>query len=394
MTGTCTAELILDAGIALLAEAGPRAATVRSVAERAGVPPPTLQHHFPTKMLLLRGIYGRAIARHVQMSEDGLARFADLTERPELICEIAIALLGEWRGRAGEATAVVLHMLAQAVRDPAWTDLARDWAGRSIACMAHTLNCGDNRAEFLIELLAGLALTSAPKGFRLESDILNRELINFVCDTRHRQTRGQWRRLFRSQIATSLAASSSTDDLSASRMVVRAALDAGITIMAEAGAEALSYRAIATRAGVALSSVLYNFPTHGALAMAVYNEIHRRFAMQTTGQQLPVTNLDEQIVALFTPMIVDDKAGNAPLVLASCELFLTAWWDSELTEQAWTMRLARGTRGENEGDFTAHFLSLWSIGLSLVQLARHHADPRAEVANRLRAGLICSGFAT
>ncbi len=390
MTDTSTADMILDAGITLLADRGPRAASVRGIAERAGVPPPTLQHHFPSKALLMRGLYARAADRHARATANALAHCHWYGGAPGLVPEIAIALLGEWRDGDRAATAVVLHMLAQAVRDPHFADIARDWAERSIASIAQALDCDADLAEFLLELLIALALTSAPGSFGLENDILNREFIGFLLGVDATPVNGQWRRLFRAR-AEPAGAGLSIDRADAARQVVRSALDAGIIIMAESGADALSYRTIAARASVAPSSILYNFPTRGALVMAIYNEIHRRFATSTATRSMPSAALGERIAALFTPMIVDEKAGSAPLVLASCELFLTAWWDADLAEQAWAMRLVRGTRRADdatspEAEFASHCLSLWSIGLSLVQLSRHDPDPAAIVAKRLALG--------
>ena len=392
-----TTDAILDAGIALLAEAGPRAASVRGIADRAGVRPAALQHHFPTKALLTRAIYERASTRHVAASAEALAQCARLGAAEALMPEAAISLLGIWRGGLSRETAVMLHMLAQAARDVAYADIARNWVEQTIARIGQGLGCGPDHAEFIVELLTALTLASAPSAFGLASDVLNREFIPFALgDRRTGPDSGHGYHLFRARAAATRLPRSALD--SAAGMVASAALDAGIAIMAESGAEALSYRTIAARAGVASSSILYNFPTRAALVMAIYEEIHRRFATPTIGLNLPQGRPSEQIIGLFTPMIVDEKAGAAPLVLASCELFLAAWWEPELADSAWAMRLARGARAEDghevsaEKSLTTHFLSVWTIGLSLAQLSRHPADLHHQIGMRLATGMAIAGL--
>lgn len=50
---TSTRPIILDAALSLFAEQGYERATIRAIAESAGVDPATVLHHFPSKQILL-----------------------------------------------------------------------------------------------------------------------------------------------------------------------------------------------------------------------------------------------------------------------------------------------------------------------------------------------------
>jgi AcrR family transcriptional regulator len=61
---------LLDATIELLAEEGLAATTTRRVAQRAGVTPGALMHHFPSKVLLLEDAWRRIQSRVLQAMVD------------------------------------------------------------------------------------------------------------------------------------------------------------------------------------------------------------------------------------------------------------------------------------------------------------------------------------
>lgn len=377
---------IAEAGMALLAEAGPRAASIRGIAEYAALPPPTLQHHYPSKKLLYQSLYALAAERHLDASLCALKGLAPLGAAPGLLAPAAGALLGTWLSTARGPTLVTIQFLVEAARDAAYAPLARAWSAKLADGIAAALGCPARSARFTVELLAGLALASAMAGRALELDILNREILDFALGGKPTEDPGRWHRAFRAASAPQAA----QDTEWQARPSARAALDAGIVLLAEAGAQALTYRHIAKRAAVSPSSVLYSFPNRGALVMALYREVHRRFARPFTGREPDEAPGDPAIAALFARMIAEERAGNAPLVLTSCELFLAAAWEAELSGDAWAMRLARGAwtaQDGDAGDFRAHVLSLWSLGVSMVHLAQHHADPRTALSETLASGL-------
>lgn len=385
---------IVETGLALIAESGPRAASIRSIADHAGLPPPTLQHHYPTKALLYRAIYAAAIERQCGISRDLLQGLSALPPSRALSLEAATALLGCWLSRLRDATLVVLDLLAQAARDPAYADLAQEWQARSTALFTETVRCTAAEARFLGELLIGLALTSTTPTRTAEFDILNREVLALALGTAPSPSQGRWRRLFWEMLPPQSATGEDSAE-TAQRGAIRPMLDAGVVIMAEAGAEALTYRNIAKRAAVSPSAVQYSFPNRGELVLGIYREVRRRFSEPFLDRRASEAE-GHDATAMFAEMIVSRRAGAAPLVLASCELFLTAAWEPDLARHAWEMRLQRGMLLHDRAapaEFLPHALSLWTLGVSLVQLAQHHRDPLAAVSASIAAGLAVAGVA-
>ena len=180
--------------------------------------------------------------------------------------------------------------------------------------------------------------------------------------------------------------------------VRRAILDAGVTLAAESGADALSVRKVAARAGVAPSSVIYHFPDRQALLTALYRGVHQRFMaaepLEAVAEwpRLTVAGAHSHMVDVFTYMIVEQAAGAVPLFLTSCELFLVGWREPDLAPEAFVMRLERGGfgrqwHGDREEAQIAHVHSLWSMGLALARFSRPSADRAEEVRHRLVVGM-------
>lgn len=403
MTKGQTVDLILEAGAALIARAGPEGASVRAIADRAGVAAPTLQHHFRSKASLLEAIYSGAVEQHGALTQAALAPFSEPVfsgeqgvARRKVALEMAAALIREWLrdGEAAQASAVILHLLVHAVRDPACSDLARQWLSATAKAIRQQGLLDADEAQFLVELLVGLALVSAPGRFHRESDVLNREVLGLVWGVPEGAD-GYWLGRFRALHETR---GQTPQALAETGGVQPDILEAGVTLTAETGADALSYRKIAARANVAPSSVLYHYPDQRALLTALYREVHRRFvAAAPPGQAAEWGGRLEaggsaHIVELFTAMIVEQMAGDAPLFLASCELFLAGWREPELAPEALFMRLERGrfqwpSHVPDAEALRSHLHSLWSMGLALTQFSRPSADRAGEIEQRLRAGM-------
>ena len=399
-----TADLILAAGGQLIAQAGPEGASVRAIAERAGIPPPTLQHHFRSKARLLEAIYAQAVASHLAGSAAVLSALAPGGEggepdsvRRAVRRDITVALAAEWlrEGAAAIHTAVVLHLLVQAVRDPAYAALAERWAAETAAALVHAARLEPDEALFLVELLVGLVLVSGPALFRRESDVLNRELVSLACRVEEAGA-GYWLAHFRA--LRGKRPGKGPAEVERQGGVPADILHAGVTLTAETGADALSYRKIAARAQVAPSSVLYHFPDRRALLTALYRAVHQRFMAAeplTQMAQWPhfsASGPHGRMADVFTYMIVEQRVGDVPLFLASCELFLMGWREPDLASDALAMRLERGApdgriSADRQEALTAHLQSLWSIGVALTQFARPSADRVADVGRRLRAGM-------
>jgi TetR/AcrR family transcriptional repressor of bet genes len=73
-------DALVSAALALVAEGGAQAATVRAIAERAGVTPGLIRHYFQTKEELTRAAYMALMSR---MTEDNAAVLAVAPGTPE-----------------------------------------------------------------------------------------------------------------------------------------------------------------------------------------------------------------------------------------------------------------------------------------------------------------------
>lgn len=113
-------DALIAAALELVAEGGPQSATVRAIAERAGVTPGLIRHYFASKEELTREAYRRLMDR---MTEDNaevlntgatdplsrLARFVATSLRPPVLDAVAVGL---WAG--------FLHLVR---RDPAMREV-------------------------------------------------------------------------------------------------------------------------------------------------------------------------------------------------------------------------------------------------------------------------------
>ncbi|MFN3822527.1 MAG: TetR family transcriptional regulator [Pseudorhodobacter sp.] len=99
-------EALIGAALALMSEKGPEAATVRAIADRAGVTPGLIRHYFDSKEDLMLAAYARVMG---QMTEANHAAIAAVVGGPEarLACFVAASLrppvvdpeaMGLWAG--------------------------------------------------------------------------------------------------------------------------------------------------------------------------------------------------------------------------------------------------------------------------------------------------------
>lgn len=83
-----THAALLDAAIDCLVEHGYAKTTTRRIAERAGVTPGALQHHFASKAALLGELVGHIRAKTVsEMLADGIPSTGSIRERHELLLD-------------------------------------------------------------------------------------------------------------------------------------------------------------------------------------------------------------------------------------------------------------------------------------------------------------------
>jgi TetR/AcrR family transcriptional regulator, transcriptional repressor of bet genes len=144
-------EALITAALDLVAEGGLQAATVRAIAERAGVTPGLIRHYFLTKEDLTRAAYrhvmDRMTADNARVLETApadpaarLAAFVAASLRPPVMDPLA---LGLWSG--------FLQMIR---KDPAMRDVHaqtylgyRDLLQQLIADLGHTTNPDALRAQ-------------------------------------------------------------------------------------------------------------------------------------------------------------------------------------------------------------------------------------------------------
>lgn len=81
-------DALIAAALELIGEGGPQAATVRAIAERAGVSAGLIRHYFQTKEELTRAAYAALMNR---MTEDTAAALETVPQRPEARLAIFVA---------------------------------------------------------------------------------------------------------------------------------------------------------------------------------------------------------------------------------------------------------------------------------------------------------------
>lgn len=79
---------LIAAAIALISEGGPATATVRAIAERAGVTPGLIRHYFATKEALMRAAYAHVMDAMTQASVEVVATAPD---RPQARLAVFVA---------------------------------------------------------------------------------------------------------------------------------------------------------------------------------------------------------------------------------------------------------------------------------------------------------------
>jgi AcrR family transcriptional regulator len=171
-----------------------------------------------------------------------------------------------------------------------------------------------------------------------------------------------------------------------------------MAIVAEEGSSMLTFRGVATRAGVAVTSVTNNFHTRENLVYRVYRRIQDDMAEVTFrhGWDGPAEQLPSDLFGTLFRTVMGDRE---PSFLAAYDLILAAARDDRLSGHAWRMRLTRGVyllvkRGlmpppGPQSQFCSHIVSLWGIGVGLLHYIRGaDLDERmALVEGRLRAGM-------
>ncbi|MFD7028686.1 TetR/AcrR family transcriptional regulator [Streptomyces sp. NPDC059917] len=129
-------ELLRDAAVDVLAEAGGRGLTHRAVDAVAGVPLGTAKNYFPTRDALLRAVAERCLERYRERA-DALAG-AGPTDRAGVAALLA-GLLREVAGPGRPRVLAHLELLAEGARRPWLAALLDPIAAADFAAHAHLL---------------------------------------------------------------------------------------------------------------------------------------------------------------------------------------------------------------------------------------------------------------
>jgi AcrR family transcriptional regulator len=401
-----TAQKLVQSGISLIARGGFRALTVRDVAAMASISFPSVQYHFPAKADLLAAVFTATATRHCQTLDSLLANIEPGAVGPDALPALANAVLADWCAIHGELTVAAHEMLLAAYRDPALAGAGEAWIARQHTAwadlIARTTGAPDpDMAWFVLELLIGLSLTTLGCGRPIEAGIANQEILRFALSGQGGwDATPTWYLAFLSEIDRQ----DRRDDPELSRATLRSAhpaaekiLRAGVTIVAEEGSSMLTFRGVATRAGVAVTSVTNNFHTRENLVYRVYRRIQDDMAEVTFrhGWDGPV---EQPPPDLFDTLLRTVMGDREPSFLAAYDLILAAARDERLSGHAWRMRMTRGIyllvkRGVipppgPQSQFCSHIISLWGIGVGLLHHIRGATfdERRSLMETRLRAG--------
>ncbi|WP_022704018.1 TetR/AcrR family transcriptional regulator [Pseudorhodobacter ferrugineus] len=165
---------LIAAAIALISEGGPATATVRAIAERAGVTPGLIRHYFTTKEALMRAAYAQVMDAMTQASVDVLA---STPNRPQ--ARLAVFVAASLRppvvdSRAMGLWAGFLHQMREdsemrAVHEASYLHY-RDLLQGLIAALPRVADAGQLRADAIAcnAVIDGLWLegSALPDAFR------------------------------------------------------------------------------------------------------------------------------------------------------------------------------------------------------------------------------------
>jgi AcrR family transcriptional regulator len=391
----------------LIARGGFRALTVRDVAAMADISFPSVQYHFPAKADLLAAVFAATAAQHCQTLDSLLPDVEPGAMGPIALSTLANAVLADWCTTHAELTLAAHEMLLAAYREPALAGAGAAWITRQHAAwtelIGRTTGTPDpDVAWFVLELLIGLSLTTLGCGRPIEAGLANHEILYFALIGP-----GDWPSMpvWYPALLASIDRQGPMDDAELSRAPLRSAhpaaekiLKAGIAIVAEEGSGQLTFRGVATRAGVAVTSVTNNFHTRENLVYRVYRRIQDDMAGVASyrhGWDGPAEELPSDLFGTLLRTVMGDRE---PSFLAAYDLILAAARDERLSGQAWRMRMTRGVhllvkRGlmpppGPQSYFCSHIVSLWGMGVGLLHHIRGATfdERRALMEARLRSG--------
>ncbi|MER5728771.1 TetR/AcrR family transcriptional regulator [Streptomyces sp. NPDC002138] len=193
-------DLLRDAAIDVLAEAGGRGLTHRGVDGVAGVPLGTAKNYFPTRDALLRAVAERCLERYRELA-DALAGAGPGPGDRAGVAALLAGLLRDVAGPGRPRVLAYLELQTEAARRPWLAGLLDPIAAADFAAHAHLLRAAGQaatpeRARALTlalhgavpHLLAGAPRTLAAAGLD-DLDRFARGVLDAVCPAGHDEER-------------------------------------------------------------------------------------------------------------------------------------------------------------------------------------------------------------
>ena len=156
-------SLLADAAIEVIGDDGLRGLTHRAVESRAGLPPGTCSHHFPTRRALLAAVLHRiADIERADIERFSLGRLSPDMD-PEDLIDSATTTLAHWLG-PGRTRSRVRLLLELDPPSRQLTAVAIETVTAGFYAMVAALTGDEERARLVVALIDGLVLDELTHG--------------------------------------------------------------------------------------------------------------------------------------------------------------------------------------------------------------------------------------
>jgi AcrR family transcriptional regulator len=388
-------EMILDAAIRLYAAGGVRAVSFREVASGAGVSASAVQHYYPDRGQLLSATLGKAR----QADEQALAALLGLVAKAhpagdgEAIDAIFRLVLDHALGKHREITAVWLAVLAGAARQRdseiawGWIEGRADFWRRLAACAGLGYSIADLLFAYsTMAECACIGFSDQPETALYLDDVIRFGAARFARvpgkPPGNPAGGGRW---FGTVNAARSSALPAVARAATPNAAIERILDATADILLEEGPAALTFRAIAARAKVSLSSMTYHFDASTDLLRRGIERVGSRLAM---GVKAPAGNSASQDWMGWNDLFWSSNEGACALA-GLLELNLIAPQDESLRATVWALTTKQtcapfaASRGSSEGAvFEAHVRQLLVQNISLLNHCRY-GESSSHLADRI-----------
>lgn len=391
-----SADRLVSATLSVLEHQGSAAASVRTIAQAAGLPPSSLYHHFGAVEHLYEAAQNTLILRARQWCAERLQALAQLGDLPlEAFPRLMAALLDEWAHAHRPAMLAWQECRLLAARDPrygpgllAWSRL---WAEFWEAVCARCGRSGRGWLTALVFHSEGLLHLMAWDRV-IDRAALEDFCVGWACWLAGAAApEGACRRIARE------AALRATPPLPIAGGLAARIADAAADVVAQKGIRGLTHRAVAAQAGLTLGVVSHNFRTSGDLAHAAFEAVYHRVASTSSPRAAvrpPAEDMIDEIARYQQ---------SSSLLLARDELLIAAARDPALRAFAPPLRY---TRGRTSGTILTALLgpdrpvspldaALMSATIAGLRHATAGADPGSVRADTERAiGEVCALLAS